>query len=84
MIWCNSKADGYSPDERRTVIIFLLCYNLYVDINNKVLVKDKQNIKANNTAFTGALFTTPLSAAKPPYNSLGDDEIIINLMNHLS
>ncbi len=51
--------------------------HLFVDVNNKVLPAAKQNIKANDTAFMGALFTDPISAIKPPYDSMGDNEEVI-------
>ncbi|MBR6688479.1 MAG: hypothetical protein IKL68_00480 [Clostridia bacterium] len=52
--------------------------HLLVDVNNNVLKAEKQNIKANNQAFTGTLFTEPISAVKPPYDSLEDNESLIN------
>ncbi|MBR6613822.1 MAG: hypothetical protein IKK84_03550 [Clostridia bacterium] len=52
--------------------------HLFVDVNNKVLPAAKQNIKANNTAFMGALFTDPISAIKPPFDSMGDNESVIS------
>ncbi len=82
------ELDGLIPENESECIIIEFYYtkkpeivyvnHLYVDVNNKVLPAVKQQIRGNDTAFTGTLFTVPLPSAKQPYYSLDDDETTIN------